>query len=100
MARASPPCRRSAPITSRGLHVMLSVPIVDTVATLLPSDLAAQGAKLDSPAVIARAEAMVTEVVSHSGSELAYFVLSNEVDINVADGEPTWAQVETLIAAL
>jgi len=81
-----------------GVHVLLSVPVVDTVGTFVPSDLAGQ--KLDSPAVIARAEAMVGEVLAQCGPELEYFVLSNEVDINLADGTPTWSELDTMIAAM
>jgi hypothetical protein len=81
-----------------GVHVVLSIPVVDTVGTFVPSDLAGQ--KLDSPAVIARAEAMVAEVLAQCGPELEYLVLSNEVDINLADGTPTWPELDTLIAAM
>ncbi len=80
-----------------GLHVMLSIPAIDTVANLVPSDLA--GDALDSPAVTARAQAMVAEVLAQCGTELEYLVLSNEVDINLADGSPTWAQLDALTAA-
>jgi hypothetical protein len=82
---------------SVGLHVMLSIPAVDTVAVLVPSDLGSDA--LDSPVVTARAQAMVSEVLAQCGSELEYLVLSNEVDINLADGSPTWAQLDTLTAA-
>ncbi len=82
---------------SVGLHVMLSVPAVDTVAVLIPSDLGSDS--LDSPTVTARAQAMITEVLAQCGTELEYLVLSNEVDINLADGTPTWAQLDGLTAA-
>ncbi|HEX4453735.1 MAG TPA: hypothetical protein VH143_22850 [Kofleriaceae bacterium] len=82
---------------SQGLHVILSIPAIDTVANLVPSDLA--GDALDSTAVTTRAQAMVAEVLAHCGSELEYLVLSNEVDINLADGSPTWAQLDALTAA-
>jgi hypothetical protein len=81
-----------------GVHVLLSIPVVDTTAVYVPSDLAGQA--LDSPAVIARAEALVTEVLAQCGTELEYLVLSNEVDINLADGAPTWAQLDAMIAAM
>lgn len=82
----------------KGLQVLLSVPIVDTVATFVPSDLAGQ--PLDSPAVIARAEAMIAAVIARTGGELRYLVLSNEADINLGDGAPTWAELNALTAAL
>jgi hypothetical protein len=82
----------------KGLRVVLSVPIVDTVATFVPSDLA--GKRLDAPEVIARAEAMIGEVLARSGSELGYLVLSNEVDINAGDGTPAWSEINALTAAL
>jgi hypothetical protein len=82
---------------SQGLHVILSIPAIDTVENLVPSDLA--GDALDSTAVTTRAQAMVTEVLAQCGSELEYLVLSNEVDINLADGSPTWAQLDALTAA-
>jgi len=81
-----------------GVHVMLSIPVVDTVSVFVPSDLA--GAKLDSPAVIARAEAFVTEVLAQCGGELDYLVFNNEVDINLADGTPTWTELDALTAAM
>jgi hypothetical protein len=81
-----------------GVHVVLSVPIVDTVGTFVPSDLA--GAKLDSAAVVARAEAMIAKVLAQCGPELEYLVLSNEVDLNLADGTPTWAELAALVTAL
>ena len=83
---------------NRSLHVVLSVPIIDTVATLVPSDLA--GKRLDSPEVIARAEAAIAALLARSGSELAYLVLSNEVDIHLAQGAPTWAELDALTGAL
>jgi hypothetical protein len=82
---------------NQGLHVVLSIPAIDTVANLVPSDLA--GDALDSTEVTTRAQAMVTEVLAQCGSELEYLVLSNEVDINLADGSPTWAQLDALTAA-
>src|ERR1700733_2304290 len=82
---------------SQGLHVVLSIPAIDTVSNLVPSDLA--GDALDSTAVTTRAQAMVTEVLAQCGSELEYLVLSNEVDVNLADGSPTWAQLDALTAA-
>jgi hypothetical protein len=82
----------------KGLHVVLSVPVVDTVATFVPSDLA--GKPLDAPEVIARAQVMIGEVLARSGSELDYLVLSNEVDINAGDGTPAWSEVDALTAAL
>lgn len=81
-----------------GLRVVLSIPVVDTVSTFVPSDLAGQ--KLDSAAVIARAQAFVTEVLAQSGPELEYLVLSNEVDINLADGDPTWTELAALTSAM
>lgn len=80
------------------VHVVLSVPVVDTVATFVPSDLA--GSKLDAPAVIARAEALVDKVLAQCGGELEYLVLSNEVDINLADGTPSWSELDALTAAM
>jgi hypothetical protein len=82
---------------SLGLHVMLSIPAVDTVAVSIPSDLGSDA--LDSTEVTTRAQAMITEVLAQCGSELEYLVLSNEVDINLADGSPTWAQLDALTAA-
>jgi hypothetical protein len=82
----------------KGLQVLLSVPIVDTVTTFVPSDLV--GRRLDTPAVIARAETMIAAVLARSGSELRYLVLSNEADINLDDGAPTWAELNALTAAL
>jgi hypothetical protein len=82
---------------SQGLHVVLSIPAIDTVSNLVPSDLA--GDALDSTAVTTRAQAMITEVLAQCGTELEYLVLSNEVDINLADGSPTWAQLDTFTAA-
>jgi hypothetical protein len=82
---------------NQGLHVILSIPAIDTVSNLVPSDLA--GDALDSTAVTTRAQAMVAEVLAQCGSELEYLVLSNEVDINLADGSPTWAQLNALTAA-
>jgi hypothetical protein len=81
-----------------GVHVLLSIPVVDTVSTFVPSDLAT--AKLDSPAVLARAEALVEKVLAQSGSELEYLVFNNEVDINLADGTPSWSELDALTAAM
>jgi hypothetical protein len=81
-----------------GMRVVLSIPVVDTVSTFVPSDLVGQ--KLDSAAVIARAQAFVTEVLAQSGPELEYLVLSNEVDINLADGNPTWTELAALTSAM
>jgi len=81
-----------------GLRVVLSIPVVDTVATFVPSDLAGQS--IGSPAVIARAQALVTKVLEQAGPELEYLVLSNEVDINLADGVPTWSELAALVAAM
>jgi hypothetical protein len=81
-----------------GVKVMLSIPAIDTVANLVPSDLATM--KLDSPMVIARAEAFVAEVLAQCHGELAYLVLSNEVDINLGDGSPTWSELDALTAAM
>jgi hypothetical protein len=81
-----------------GLRVVLSIPVVDTASTFVPSDLAGQ--KLNSAAVIARAQAFVTEVLAQSGPELEYLVLSNEVDINLADGDPTWTELAALTSAM
>ncbi|HEY0252957.1 MAG TPA: hypothetical protein VGC41_15585, partial [Kofleriaceae bacterium] len=81
-----------------GVKVVLSLPVVDTIKTLVPSDLA--GKALDSPQVIARAKALIDKVVPLCGTELEYLVLSNEVDINLAQpNAPTWAQLTTLTAA-
>ncbi|MEZ4365047.1 MAG: hypothetical protein R2939_02025 [Kofleriaceae bacterium] len=88
----------------RGLSVLLSIPIVDTVSTFVPADL--DGVALDDPALIARAEAMIAEVLARAGDELAYLVLSNEVNINLDNiADPTvraatWAALETLTDAL
>ncbi|HEY4057635.1 MAG TPA: hypothetical protein VGM39_13565 [Kofleriaceae bacterium] len=81
-----------------GVKVILSVPVVDTVANLVPSDLANK--KLDDAMVITRAQALVTKVLEQCHAELAYLVLSNEVDVNLADGSPTWSELNTLMGVM
>ncbi|HEY4181157.1 MAG TPA: hypothetical protein VGM90_30140 [Kofleriaceae bacterium] len=81
-----------------GVKVILSIPVVDTVANLVPSDLA--GMKLDSAPVLTRVQAMVAKVLEQCHGELAYLVLSNEVDINLGDGSPTWSEFNTLMGVM
>jgi hypothetical protein len=69
----------------QGVEVVLSIPTLDTVAKLVPPDLA--GTPMDDAQMIARFATLLDEVLAVCGDELAYLVIGNEVNINL-DGAP------------
>ena len=74
----------------RALHVMLTVPTIDTVSLLVPSDLSSgldSGAlAFDDPSVIQRFQAVLDQVLKTADPKLSldYFVVGNEVNIYLA----------------
>lgn len=89
----------------QGVEVQMSIPIIDTVAAMLPADLAAGYAAgalaLDAPAIETRAKKMLDAVLASAGTELRYLDISNEVDIYLSGRPPEeWDALGRLMTAL
>jgi hypothetical protein len=82
----------------RNVTVLLSIPTIDTVEKMFPADLMALA--MDDPAVIARLDSLLDDVLALSGVELTYLVIGNEVNIYLG-GRPQseWDAYENLVTA-
>jgi hypothetical protein len=81
----------------RGVEVMLTIPTIDTVSVLAPSDLApaltAGTLAFDDPSVIQRFQAVLAQLLADldPSVKLPYLLVGNEVNIFLADKpDSTW----------
>lgn len=77
-------------LVPRGMKLLLSIPVVDTVQIQAPPDLRARieaGTPLDAPEVIARYEAVIDALLANADPKMdwRYFVVANEADIALHD---------------
>lgn len=82
----------------RGMQVVLSIPTLDTVAKLVPPDLAS--VPMDDAQMIARFATLLDEVLAVSGTELAYLIIGNEVNIHLdGSAQADWDAFKTFVDA-
>lgn len=83
---------------AQGVKVVLSIPTLDTVAKLVPPDLAST--PMDDAQMIARFETLLDAVLAVCGTELEYLVIGNEVNI-LLDGavQADWDAFEVFVNA-
>ncbi|MFO0552256.1 MAG: hypothetical protein U0271_27970 [Polyangiaceae bacterium] len=88
----------------KGLSLLLSIPTVDTVARLVPQDLAAAlesgAARWSDGDVIARFAAVLDGALASAGDKLDYLVVGNELDVFFASKtQAEWDEFAVFVGA-
>ncbi|MBN4059211.1 hypothetical protein JYT22_01005 [Endomicrobium sp. AH-315-J14] len=82
----------------RDLTVLLSIPTINTVAKLLPTNL--KNLPINNTKVLARFANLLDDVLAISELELTHLVIGNEVNVYLGDkSQAEWDAFETFVSA-